>query len=73
MREFSAPQAPAAPDTPSASALASDLSAYAAAEPDHAESARAVGQAAADAGGGLSISAYLKEAAKPIEIHAAAH
>lgn len=69
MREFQTPAAPKAPAVPSSSELSSQLEAYAAAEPDHAE---AVASSSSDGAltEGADVNAYLREAAADVKVEA---
>lgn len=69
MREFSAPPQPEAPHVPASSEIASQLDAYAAAEPDAAESAK---PAADDVSGSdaQDVNEYLRELQADIKVEA---
>ncbi|KIS69838.1 uncharacterized protein UMAG_02360 [Mycosarcoma maydis] len=69
VREFQTPAAPKAPAVPSSSELSSQLEAYAAAEPDHAEAATTSSSEGALTEGG-DVNAYLREAAADVKVEA---
>ncbi|ETS60869.1 hypothetical protein PaG_04786 [Moesziomyces aphidis] len=68
VREFQNPAAPKAPAVPSSSELSSQLEAYAAAEPDHAEVAASSSEGALTEGG--DVNAFLREAAADVKVEA---
>ncbi|KAJ1028064.1 hypothetical protein NDA13_003513 [Ustilago tritici] len=69
VREFQTPSAPKAPAVLSSSELSSQLEAYAAAEPDHAEAVASSSSEGALTEGG-DVNAYLREAAADVKVEA---
>ncbi|PWZ01516.1 hypothetical protein BCV70DRAFT_198946 [Testicularia cyperi] len=68
VREFQAPSAPQAPQVPSSSELSSQLEAYAASEPDHAEAVASSSSDSLTEGGDAN--AFLREAAADVKVEA---
>lgn len=68
MREFQSPSAPKAPEVPSSSDLSSQLEAYAASEPDHAEASASSESSSLTEGG--DVNALLREAVADIKVEA---
>lgn len=69
VREFQTPSAPKAPAVLSSSELSSQLEAYAAAEPDHAEAVASSSSEGALTEGG-DVNAFLREAAADVKVEA---
>ncbi|SPC63804.1 uncharacterized protein UHOD_03850 [Ustilago sp. UG-2017b] len=69
VREFQTASAPKAPAVLSSSELSSQLEAYAAAEPDHAEAVASSSSEGALTEGG-DVNAYLREAAADVKVEA---